>query len=227
MNWSFSSLMIYEQCALRFKFAKIDKVPEPERPPDNPLERGNRIHNAMELFVKGEGEYASEAKSMVAFEPLFEHARVLYANGMASTEDDWLFDENWEVCTRKEVWLWSKLDLNVMDEANGVSIVVDYKSGKSQYKQYEHMQQLQLYAGITALRQPWVNDIHAELWYVDEGHINAVQYNRDDALKFIGLFERRADRIFKDKFFRPNANANTCRWCPYSPRGNGHCPVGV
>jgi len=228
-NWSFSSLMMYEGCALRFKLAKIDKIPEPPRPPDNPMERGNRIHHHLEAYVKGEtDDFTNEARKLDVFRPLFDHARVLYSAKMATAEQNWLFDKDWEVCERDGVWLWAKLDLNVIDEHNGISIPIDYKSGKSQFKQFEHAQQLQLYSAAAALRQPWVETIHAELWYLDEGWVNAVEYTTEEALKFVGVFERRADRIYADKFFRPNANVRTCHWCPYGSRnGNGHCPVSV
>jgi RecB family exonuclease len=228
-NWSFSTLMDYESCPLRFKFKKIDRVPEPPRPADNPLERGNRVHAELEAFVKGDiGTLKnSEAKRLGAFENALEDARSLYAEGQASVEENWLFDEDWSVCDRDSVWLWSKLDLNVRDEAKCTSIVVDYKTGGSVYKALDHAQQMQLYAAATALRQEWTDTIVVELWYVDEGHLKQQTYTREQALSFVGRFDQRAQRIYADRFFRPNPNKMVCRYCPYSPRGNGHCPVGV
>jgi CRISPR/Cas system-associated exonuclease Cas4 (RecB family) len=228
-NWSFSSLMIYEACPLRFKLAKIDRLPELPRPPDNPMERGNRIHGRLEKYVKGESnEMDEEAKAIRTFVPLIEHARVLYAEGKATAEQDWLFNRDWDDCNRNDVWLWAKLDLNVQDMQNGLVVPIDYKSGKSQFKQIEHVQQLQLYSGLAALRYEWAETITSELWYVDEGHIKSYTVNREEALKYIGRFEKRADRIYEDKHFRANPNMITCAYCPYGPRrGTGACPVGV
>lgn len=228
-NWSFSSLMIHETCALRFKFAKVDRVPEPPRDPDNPMERGNRVHNRLEKYVKGEtDEMDKEAKRIDVFVPLLAHLRNLYAAGMASAEQDWLFNIDWEICARDKVWLWAKLDASVYDEANEHVIAIDYKTGKSLYKAVEHVQQLQLYVAIAALRFPKAERFTAELWYLDEGHIKQFSVTREEALKFIGRFDSRAQKIYNDRFFRPNPNAITCAYCPYGPkRGNGHCPVGV
>lgn len=227
-NWSYSSLAVYEQCPMRFKLAKIDRLPEPPRPPDNPLERGNRVHNHLERFVKGEvSSAACEAKRIEDFKPALERSRALYAVGAASVEENWWFDKDWSVCGRNDVWLWSKLDLNVMDEANAHSIIVDYKTGRSAYKAVDHIQQMQLYAAATAVRQEWANTITVELWYVDEGHVKPQTFTREQALMYVGRFDLRAKRIYADQFFRPNPNRESCRYCPYSPRGTGACPVGV
>lgn len=229
-NWSFSSLMMYESCAFRFKLAKIDRIPEPPRPPDNPLERGSRIHDKLEMFVKGEGPMDTEAKSIGRFTEAFEHLQTLYSSGKASAEDDWLFDQDWNICGRDKVWLWSKLDFNVTDEDNNVSIVGDYKTGRSIYKAVEHVQQMQLYAAATALRQEWADFIYVELWYLDEGHIKKSEYTREEALRYVRRFQDRADALYQDRAFRPNPTTMTCRWCPYrsiGAGGTGDCPVAA
>lgn len=231
INWSFSKLNTYESCAFRFKLQYIDKIPEPPRAPDNPMERGNRIHNNLEKFVKGEdgGDLAdNEAKRISDFRPALQHLKTLYDDGMAHAEDNWFLNDSWQPCERKDVWLWSKLDFAVIDEAEGHAIAGDYKSGKSMYKAIEHVQQLQLYAAVTAIKYPDLEKFTAELWYLDEGHVKSSTYTREEALKFINRFDARAQRIYNDRFFRPNPNKITCAYCPYGPkRGNGHCPVGV
>lgn len=245
-NWSFSKLTLYESCPLQFKFRYIDKIPEPERPADNPLERGNRIHNNLEMFVKNEpgGDLAdNEAKRIEPFKPALNHLRTLYDCGMAHAEDNWFYNDAWEVepacgkcngclrgrtCYEAKIWLWSKLDFFVIDEDNSHAIVGDYKSGKSMYKAIEHVQQLQLYTAVAAIRYPHLAKITAELWYVDEGHVKSFTCTNEEAMRFIGRFDQRVQRIYDDRFFRPNPNKITCAYCPYGPRrGNGHCPVGV
>lgn len=228
INWSFSKLAMYESCPLQFKLRYIEKLPEPPRPPDNPLERGNRIHDNLEKFVKSEGTLRdNEARKIVEFTPALEHLQQLYLEGKAVAEDNWWFSRDWDPCDRKHVWLWSKLDFNVHDETNGHTIVGDYKSGKSGYKTVDHIQQIQLYSAVAALRQDWADTITAELWYVDEGWVRSSTYTREEALKFVGRFDARAQRIYNDRFFKHNANKVTCRFCPFSPRGTGACPVGV
>jgi hypothetical protein len=222
-------LMKYEACPMRVKLQYIEHMPEPPRPPDNPLERGNREHKRLELFVGGDTAQMSqvEGKCTAQFLPLLEHAQLLRECGQATTEADWFFDADWNPCTKDKRHQWSKIDLSVFDETTGRVVSVDYKTGRSGYKTVEHVQQNQLYAAHTACKYPWADRIDTELWYLDEGWVRTATYSREEALKFIGRFQKRADRIFADKFFRPNPNIQTCRYCPYSPRGTGVCPVGV
>jgi len=237
-NWSFSTLTKYETCPFQVKLSKIDKLPEPERPADNPLERGNREHKILEDYVSGLGGLAaSTARALSKFKPILEHAQQLYAQQLATTEQDWWFDSDWFDISqldvdkrsrdRSNIWLWAKLDLNVTDTTNRHVITCDYKTGKSGYKAVEHVQQIQLYAAIAALRFEWADKITGELWYIDEGWIRSVEYTRDQALAYVGRFQQRADRLMTEKLWRPNPNTHNCRYCPYSPRGTGACPVGV
>ena len=228
-SWSFSSLMMYETCAYRFKLKRIDKSPEPPLPPDNPLERGNRIHDNFDQYVKGTTDRLSdEPKAMDQFEALLVHNRELYTAGMATAEDAWHFNADWDMVEGwAGTWVMAKLDFGVLDEESNHAVVVDYKSGKPDYKVVEHIQQLQFYAALTALKYEWADKITAELWYVDAGSVRTAEWNREEALRFIGRFDQRAQRIYNDRFFRPNPSKMTCRYCPYSPRGTGACPVGV
>lgn len=227
-NWSFSSLMVYEQCAFRFKLARIERLPEPERPPDNPLERGNRIHKALEDYIKGDTSYLnSEAKKIEPLQANIDHVRMLYEHGQVTVEEDWTLDSDWSFCDKSNAWLWMKLDVCVLDENSGIVIPIDWKSGKSGYKTIEHVQQLQLYAGTAALKFEWAETLIPELYYVDEGHVRQMSFTREQALGFIDRFDKRAQRIYGERLWRPNPNAHNCRYCPYSPRGTGACPVGV
>ncbi|TXH45785.1 MAG: PD-(D/E)XK nuclease family protein [Desulfurellales bacterium] len=225
MNWSFSSLMIYETCAYRFKLEKIDRLPKLPLPPDNPLERGSRIHERLEHFVRGTGAMDTEAKQISEFHNALDHMQMLYSDGKVELEGDWLFDTDWNVCDKKDVWLWSKLDFFVRDGNHG--IVGDYKTGRSQYKAVEHVQQMQLYAAAAALRYPDIERLTVELWYLDEGHVRPLEFTQEQALTFVGRFDARAKKIFDEKLWRPNPSRDTCRYCPYSPRGTGACPAGV
>lgn len=244
INWSISKLFMYESCPMRFRLKYIDRLPEPPLPPDNPMERGSRIHTDLEHYIDGRKDSLDkcEARQLAPLMDSYNAMRDLYMAGKVTAEQDWWFDADWQPCDRNNVWLWAKLDVSIVDEdapdtvkigrelfaTNGsVAISGDHKSGKSQYKTVEHVQQTQLYCAISALKYPQVHLHVAELYYVDEGWVRAAAYTREEALKFIGRFEARAQKIYTDRVFRPNPNKVTCRFCPYSPRGTGACPVGV
>lgn len=228
-SWSYSALSTYEACPLQIKLKRIDRMPEPPRPYDNPLERGNREHKRYEKYVQGDSNALadSEAKKLEPLMPALDMLRDLYPSGTVETEQDWILNDEWEFVEKSQLWLWIKMDVCVQHKQVATVVVIDYKTGKSQYKMTDHIQQAQLYAGVAALKHEWAETVITEMWYVDEGHIKPFTYTRDEALAFIGRFDRRAHRMYEDKLFRPNANVVTCRYCPYSPRGTGACPVGV
>ena len=229
INWSFSKLMMYETCAFRWRLKYIDKMPEPPQPPDSPLERGNRIHNHLEKYIKAEINTLDgiEAKQIAKFQNVADRLQELYACGMATAEQDIFFDVDWNLADRKHVWLWLKKDFNVVVEERKQTITGDWKSGKSTYKAIEHVQQLQLYAACDALQVPDFDEHIVELHYVDEGHVKQSVYTHEQALSFVGRFQKRVERLYADRLLRPNPNKVTCKYCPFSPRGTGACPVGV
>jgi CRISPR/Cas system-associated exonuclease Cas4 (RecB family) len=218
--------MVYETCPGRAKLRYIEKLPEPPRKENDPLARGSAIHKNLELYVQGKEALSNQAKELKAFEPALNYMCELYIAGQVITEEPWWFDENWQPTKdRSRIWLWSSLDFCVDDDKRVV--VGDYKSGKSVYKAVEHVQQLQLYSALAAIKYPDADTIVSELWYMDEGHVKPLVFNRDDALRYVNRFDQRAQRMYDDKFFRFNPTAHNCKWCPYSPRGTGACPVGV
>jgi hypothetical protein len=228
-NWAFSSLLAYETCPFRIKLSKIDKIKDPPLQPGNPLERGSREHKRIENFIKGDVNALKDAegKCTAQFLPILKHAQALYKTGQATAEQDWWFDENWNPCSRDDVWLWAKLDTNVTDVNRAIVIPIDDKTGKSTYKVVDHIQQVQLYAGLAALKFEWADTIIPELHYLDEGWIRSMTYTRDEALAFIGRFQARADRMMSDQQFRPNPSNLNCRYCPHNSKGTAACPVSA
>lgn len=224
-NWSFSKLMVFESCPLRFKFKYIDRVPELPPKPDNPMERGNREHKLLEDFVTGRRDNirGCEGRATEDFLPLLQTGRELVAAEQGTAEQNWFFDTDWTPTTRDNVWLWLKLDLFVHD--NDTAVIVDYKTGKSVYKAVEHAQQLQLYAPCVALKFPEIRTIHTELWYLDEGHVKHNSFSHEEALGLIRRYDDRVQTLYNTRLFRANPSKMNCRYCPFGPNvGTGHCP---
>jgi CRISPR/Cas system-associated exonuclease Cas4 (RecB family) len=221
-SWSFSRLDTYETCPYRAKLQFVDKLPEPERKPDHPAARGDRIHKGGELFVRGEGELQPEFKD---FAPQMQKLRQLYIEGKVEVEQDWNYDDAWQPTTEKYPWLRIKTDVWVSPDPS-FGIVIDHKSGRKFGNEIKHTQQTQLYALGAFLRNPDLDRVTTEIWYVDQNDTLSLDYHRDNALKLVGSWERRAGRMLEDTMFKPRPGPG-CKYCPYSPRGTGACPVGV
>ena len=160
------------------------------------------------------------------FEDHFLKMRNLYAAGDVELEGEWAMDEDWEITAWKGGWLRLKLDALVhVNEYEAV--VIDYKTGKKYGNEVSHAQQLQLYALVTFLRFPELEEVTAELWYLDVDEITTQRFTRDQALRFKASFDKRGRKLTTATAFPPNPNKFTCQWCLYGPEHSGHCAVGV
>lgn len=228
--WSYSRLIVAEQCLLRAKLAYIDKIPEPERPlppgkTEHANDRGTRVHEAAEKFVKGGVELLPELHK---FRNEFEDLRRLHAEGKVSLEGEWGFDANWQPVGWFDPVVWARVKLDAMVRvAPEHRIVIDYKTGKRAGNEVKHAEQGQLYAVATALRDPDVARVTVEFWYTDLNEFVTTTYERDDVSRYQSKFTDRAIKVTRAAEFPPNPNIFNCRWCPYGPKGTGHCAVGI
>ena len=110
--WSFSSLMDFERCKYYTYLKRVQKIPEPERPlPPGKLEhandRGTRIHDSAEQFVRGNMKFNPELR---AFETEFHAMQAMFKQGQVSLEGEWGMSKDWEPAEWKSAWLRLKLD---------------------------------------------------------------------------------------------------------------------
>ena len=221
-SWSYSKLLDFEQCPLRFKMKHVDRIPEEKSPA---ADRGTHIHSLAEDFTNG--KLKSLAPELRHFSDEFEVLRREYKAKAVSLEGEWGFANSWEPHDYRTAWLRMKADAVLHKQDSAEAVVIDFKTGKKFGNEVKHGEQVQLYALATAIREPWIKNITVELWYLDLDDLTANTYTRTQALSFIPGFEKRAMKIFNTKSFEPRANVFTCKWCPYGPGKGDQCPHGV
>lgn len=228
-SWSYSRLLDFEGCPLMAKLKIIDKIPEPERPlppgkTEHANDRGTRVHNECEMYVRGQGPFPTEAKY---FKDELDALKRRYNAGEVSLEGEWGFDEDWQPAEWRAAWLRLKLDASVFLSGTH-ALVIDYKTGKRFGNEVKHGEQLQLYALAVLLRSPQIEHVTAELWYFDANDLAILDVARPIGLRFLKGFDKRGRKMTEATEFPPNANAHSCKYCPYHPaRGSGDCPHGV
>lgn len=230
---SHSRLVIFEQCRARAKYAFIDRLPEPDRgpPPRNMLEwpndRGSRIHDECEAYVKGNREaLPAEAKK---FEEEFKELRARFADGVVDSENMWCYDDAWQPCGSRDwnrIWFRIKVDAIYFSSTED-AVVIDYKTGKRWGNEVSHAEQGRIYAVGTFLRYPKLKNLKVELWYLDQDELTSFDYRRNQAMYFFNGLNERNMEMTSARDFNPNPNRETCKWCPYGPRWDGPCKVGV
>src|SRR5207344_1033357 len=126
-------MMDFEKCRYLAKLKYVDKIPEPPRPlpvgkSEQANDRGTRVHDAAELFVKGGVELVPELK---ACREKLEELKRLYAQGKVSLEGEWAFNQDWEprAWTSDDAWVRMKLDALVRP-GDHTARVIDYKTGR-------------------------------------------------------------------------------------------------
>lgn len=232
-TWSYSRLSDFEKCRFLAKLKYVDKIPEPPRPlPPGKLEhandRGTRIHDAAELYVKDPNIML--IPELNKFEKWFVELRTMYAQGKVVMEQEWAIDRDWlpTAWSSNTTWNRAKLDAFVrVDQENARAI--DFKTGKKFGNEVKHAEQVQLYQLLSFLRFPELKSITVELWYIDQGpdQTTKMTFTKDQGLRFFKSFNDRAVAMTSCTEFPPNPNVHSCKWCPYGPKGTGHCPVGV
>jgi hypothetical protein len=229
-TWSYSRLAIFEQCKHRAKLAFIDRIPEPPRPlppgkTEHANDRGTRIHLAAEMYAGGKGQLTVELEP---FREEFQELRAQFKSGRATLEGDWAYDTDWvpTAWMSDNAWLRVKCDAMVKlgdDEA----LVIDYKTGRKFGNEIKHAEQGQLYQLATLMKYPDLEKVTVEFWYLDQDDITKTTYTRSQGMQFYKKFDARGKDITSEVDFPPNPNKFTCRYCPYGPKGTGHCTVGI
>lgn len=226
-SWSPTKLPTYEECAYRIKLRDIDKIPEPERPlPEGKLEhandRGTRIHGEIEAFIRGDTKIVpKEAEQWFGGE--IRSLREYYKQGTVFLEEEWGFNDSWEVCDYKNAWLRMKCDW-VWFPVPEHCVIGDWKSGRKFNNEAKHAQQMGIYAIAGAIRNPLVDTIDTKLLYIDQkpesfgkNYSNLTEESKPVSKWLYQLkgYHNRAMKMMNDETFKPNPNANSCKWCPY------------
>jgi RecB family exonuclease len=224
-SWSFSRLQVFQECPYRARLAWIDKMPEPERAlpagkTEHANDRGSRIHEDAENFVRGKGTLTKE---LMKFQPEFERLKELFDTGVVCLEDEWAFDHDWQSVDWSHPRAWGRLKIDALIRLDPErAVVVDYKTGRKDGNEIKHAKQTQLYALVCFLRDPQLEEIHTELWYLDQNELTRTRYTRKQAMRYLKTFDKGAKQMTSAVEFKPNPNMYTCRWCPYK---ENICPV--
>jgi hypothetical protein len=229
--WSYSRLTTFEQCKLWAKLAYLDKIPEPPRPlppgkTEHANERGTRVHEAAELYISQNVELIEELEK---FRPEFEHLKTKFKEGVVGLETEWAFTKDWTPTSwrSQDCWVRIKPDALVFDEDGTKAVLIDFKTGRKNGNEIKHMEQCQLYQLAAFLRNPELEEITCELWYLDQDEITSQTYSRKQGLRYLKYFNERGIKFTTEESFPANPNVYSCRWCPFGPKGTGHCKVGV
>ena len=240
---SYSRINIFESCPKRAELAYIDKIKENDRPllpagKEYPNDRGSRVHDFAENYVRGTKGHEKLIPELKNFEKQINRLRDLYSTGRVMMEDMWLFDNAWIALPEgterwsPDIWVRIMLDVVVFSPDGKTAIVIDYKTGKRYGNEVKHAEQTQLYALAVLLRFPKVEEVYTELWYTDQDELAKMRFTRKQGMRYLKNWNNKMVKMTTAVVFPVKANMYTCRWCPFQTGiinskqgtvGTGHC----
>jgi putative RecB family exonuclease len=246
--WSYSRFSDYRKCPLMARYKHIDKIKEPD---NEHQARGTIIHKEAELWSTGKTSATVKVagaerivkvsktkipKSLECFKAEFAHLRKIKRS--LATEQQVGFDAKWELTE------WFDSDARekglplpvirvtmdcryVYDGDHGRTMkIIDYKTGQVRE---ENKEQLSLYGAAGFVLDSTIDAVEAELWYLDQGHLEPLVYKRaDDADRLREEWDKKTKKMLTDVQFRPTPS-NMCTFCWFgqkkkaSSNGPGLC----
>jgi len=235
-TWSYSRLKAFESCNYKAFLMYSEKRPQ-DHMDTTAMDRGTRIHNDCEAFVRGTGPITKE---MSRYTDYFTRLKDKFDAGEVELEENWGFTIDWEPTGwfDKNVWCRMKLDNFIYNDFRVEESLLlpisatptDYKSGKKFGNEVSHSQQGMLYVLGSFLRYLTLEEATVEFLYLDHPlkTRTAKYYTRAKAMQFLPSWNERALKMTEAEEFPPNPNKITCMWCPYGPQnGDGSCQWGV
>lgn len=207
LSHSYSAIKLYENCPYRYFRQRIAKDVVDEGGEASIY--GERIHQHLELKLKGEAELPQE---IAHYEPLCASVERLAKGGELHIEKELVLNENLEPTGwwDKDAWLRSKLDILVLvgDEA----VVMDWKTGKRNPDFF----QMQIFAAQVFKHFPDVRRVKTSLVWLKTMEMDTEVYDRQGANEVWAEIMKRIRRIHQsvehDNW--PAKPSGLCRFCP-------------
>jgi RecB family exonuclease len=207
LSHSYSSIKLYENCPYRYFRQRILKDVVDEG--GEASKYGERIHQYLELKLKGEAELPQE---LAHYEPLCASVEGIAKGGELHIEKELVLNENltptgwWSA----DAWLRSKLDILVV--VGNEAVVMDWKTGKRNPDFF----QMHIFAAQVFKHFPEVQRVKTSLVWLKTMEMDTEQYNRIDINPLWAEIMKRIRRIHQsvehDNW--PARPSGLCRFCP-------------
>lgn len=210
-SWSFHRLVEFEKCPYSVYLSAVEKHKPPK---SEALDRGLRLHDEAEGYVKGNRDQLEEIET---FQDDFNWLRDQYQQNLAMAEDDWAFTTDWTPTGwfADDTWCRMKLDA-LVQFTPAHALTIDYKTGKP--NKIKHTQQGQLYVVGAFLQQPALEQVDVEFWYLDhDTKSKRMSYTRDQAEAMRKRWHIRGMALTNAVNFPPRPSRMNCKFCDHKP----------
>ena len=212
---SYSALTTFEACPLSYMLYYLDGHKTEAGAAAN---RGTRLHEACEKFLKGEIEITKLSIDFFKIKQLLQH----YKDLGAKAEEVWLCDNDGNYQEEENAATRFKAVVDIHYVIGKTLYIVDLKTGRA-YP--EHADQLQAYATIGFARYPEVEAVEVAPLYL-EGLGHPTGYNRAFHPHLVNFWRGRWDKLFDTNEYPATPSLDACRYCQYRASKMGLCVYG-
>lgn len=238
--WSYSRFSDFSKCPLMCRFKHVDKM----REPDNEHQaRGTLVHKEAELWSTGKKEGTVEIagknvvvkvgaripKSLQCFKKEFDELRKV--KRLLATEQQLGLDAKWEPTewfdsdARKKglplPWCRVTMDCRYVIPGTKTMRIIDYKTGRVRE---ENKEQLTLYGVAGFALDESIEEVQAELWYLDQGELVPLTYTREaDEDRLRKEWAKKTKVMLSTVNFKPKVT-RLCSYCHFRKSNGGPCP---
>jgi len=213
--WSYSAASNHAKCPRKFRYQRIDRLPEPE---NEAMARGALVHKACEARIK------HGVNQSLVTEPWLQRLDELRARGAVS-ETQLAFNKEWNSVPWFGAAVWGRCVLDASYKISSRIVqIVEFKTGK-EYP--EHAQQLRLYALAGFILHPEAEEVRSELWYLDRNEAPRPGYvaQRVAVPRLKEEFVEFARPMLNDTLY-PAKPGPGCKWCHFRRSNGGPCEQG-
>jgi len=243
--WSPSSLRDYESCPRKTQYSRVQKLCikcfegsmskgkgseskcskcGAEAPPEaEPLRRGTEIHDAAQMFIRGQLKKLPVELSKPGVKKYLNKLAVGYKARTVRTELELAFDKSWKLVQWMDSSVYVRFKVDVLELPKGQpSLVTDWKTGNPKPEEYDD--QLNGYA-VAALSAGFGEEVRSRLYYTDHDKLVTTEAG---TLKLVQLgkvqkyWDSRAKKLLVDRHFVPKPSRK-CLYCDYSANKGGPC----
>jgi len=237
VDFSYSRIDTYNQCAAKYFYSYIQKEP---RQFNAPAVLGNIVHSVLENTLDNNKpldiqEITEEyEKNITVWDPDNKLGKELVSVGREILNE--FFDRNgdteFSIYDKELAFDFILASYRIIGFIDRVDVldnrvhITDYKTGKWEVSAKDIPSNLQL--GIYALAMHNIfpeKEIYAELYYLRSGRKKGHLFSKDDIENVKVNLVKSINKIIQDKNFLPTANVRACGYCDHA--ASGACGTGV
>jgi CRISPR/Cas system-associated exonuclease Cas4 (RecB family) len=210
MIYSYSTIKLYEQCPRKFKFSKIDRLPDSSGEAAN---RGKLIHAEIETLLKGGLPMFSDE---IAY---LEDKLTRWVKLKAASEMTIAIDHDWKLVAYSDPTAMFRGVIDLYLEDGPEATIIDFKTGKHR----DYSDQVSVYAAVVMACKPHIEYVKTSIEFIDLAKTDNYKLITRSDLRVLQLeLKNRIQALEKDKIHAANPSY-LCNYCNYRKNNGGPC----